>query len=146
MVEKMTGICRLPTNSMQCICTSHPFLWAHIPSKVDGTFVIGHLRAHLALGRVVSTLATPPLGTEQPASWGSRTMFVQFGLGSGCGCALCRGLSGEWDAMWAARENPPGLISSGLGYVGSEESSANQVYELAGSSGGWMTNIKIGLN
>ena len=53
---------------------------------------------------------------------------------------------GEWNAMWAARANLSGYFVSTEGYMASEESSATWAHEMAGSSGGWMTYTKTGLN
>jgi hypothetical protein len=55
---------------------------------------------------------------------------------------------GEWDAMYAARASLPVeyAFSSTRGYMASEEASATLAHELAGSSGGWMTFTKTGLN
>ncbi len=53
---------------------------------------------------------------------------------------------GEWNAMYAARANLPGYFSSVQGYMASEESSASQVHEMVGSSGGWQTYHKTVLH
>ena len=53
---------------------------------------------------------------------------------------------GEWNAMYAARANLPGFFSSVQGYMASEESSAIQVHEMVGSSGGWQTYHKTVLH
>ena len=55
---------------------------------------------------------------------------------------------GEWNAMYAARASLPVeyAFSSTRGYMASEEASAGWAHELAGSSGGWMTFTKTGLN